>query len=77
MNDDVGAMLDGPGQDRGCHRIVYDQRQTVRVGHIGKALDIANISRGVAYALAKDAARVPIDQRLNRGGIVALRQTGP
>jgi len=38
--------------------------------HRRQRLDIADVARGIADALAKDGNRVVVDQRLDIGGVV-------
>ena len=40
MDDDVGALLDGPAEVRGGERIVDDERHTGLIGDVGDALDV-------------------------------------
>ena len=72
MDDDVGAVLDRPQQDRRRHGVVDDQRHAVALGDLGERLDIADIAGRIADAFAEDGARLGVDQLLDRFGAIAL-----
>ena len=40
------------------------------VGNLGDRLDIANVARGIADALAEDGPGIVVDQRFEIGGLV-------
>src|SRR5271154_1566686 len=54
--DNIGPVLDWPQQDRRSHRVVDDQRNSLRVRHTGQSLDIADISRRITHTLTEDCA---------------------
>ena len=62
MDDDVGAEFDRPKKNRRRDRVVDDQRHVLRMGDRSKRLDIADIARRIANALAVHGARVVVDQ---------------
>ena len=74
FDDDVGAMLDRPQQDGRRHRIVDDERHAVAVRTVRKRGDVRDVASRVADAFAVDGLGVGIDQRLDRGDIVAGRE---
>jgi hypothetical protein len=62
MNDHVGAVIDRTQQDRRRHRVVDDQRNSMPPRQRRQLFDVADIARRIADALAKDRARVVVDQ---------------
>src|SRR5580692_644533 len=74
IHDDVRTVIYGPQQDRRRNSVVDDERNTLCVGYTREALDVADISGGVADALAENRARFVVDQFGNRFGLVALRK---
>ena len=42
--------------------------------HMSERFDVADIAGGISDALAKEGSRIPVNQALDRGGIVALRK---
>ncbi len=72
VHHDVGAPLDRSQQDRRRHRVVDDQRHAVPVGDVGQRLDVADVSRRIADALAEHRPGVAVDQALDGGGVIGL-----
>ncbi len=72
MHHDVGAVFDRTEQDRRRHGVINEKRYAVARGDGGKRLDVADISRRIADALAKDCARIVVDQLLDRLGPVGF-----
>ena len=72
MNDDVGAVIDRTQQDRGRHRVVDDERNSMPGGDGGQRSNIANVSGWIADALAKNRARIVVDQLFNGIGLVGF-----
>ena len=62
MDDDVGAMLEGPAQIGGGHRVVDDQGDAVGMSHVGHGADVGDIACRVADGLAEDRLGALIDQ---------------
>ena len=77
MDDDVGAVLDRPEQDRRRHRVVDDERDAVFVSYIGVSREVDDVAGGVADALAKDGACGLIDLGFDVGGAVARGEARP
>ena len=61
MHDDVGTVVDRLEQDRGCNRIVHDQRDAMPMSSGRKRLNIANIAGRIADAFAEYGAGVFVD----------------
>ena len=74
MHHNVRPVLDRPQQDGSGHRVVYDQRHAMLVGDTGQRLDIADVSRRIADALAKDSARLVVNQFFYIFGPVRFRK---
>jgi hypothetical protein len=47
MDDDVGAMLEGPAQIGRRHRVVHDQRHAVGMGHLRQGADVRHVAAGL------------------------------
>jgi hypothetical protein len=62
VNDDVGAVLEGTDQVRGCDRVVRDQRDTVLVRDVGDASDVEHVRLRVADRLREEQLRVGTDR---------------
>ena len=61
MYHDVCAVLNGAYQIRGCERIVYNQRDLVRMRDLCHLLDIYHIGVGVAQCLDENCLSVLFD----------------
>jgi hypothetical protein len=72
MHRNVGAVVERLQQDRGCHRVVDDQRHAVAVRDLRQRLDIADIAGGIADGLGEHRLGVLVDQPLDRIGLVAV-----
>lgn len=53
MHDDVGAVLDGTNQIGSAESVVYDQRQSVAVSHIGHGAYVDQVAVGITESLDK------------------------
>ncbi len=53
MNGDIGAVVERLEQDRGCDRVVDDQRYAVAMGDLRQRLDIADIAGRIADGLRR------------------------
>src|SRR5215469_14469369 len=74
MDDDIGAMLKRPQQDRRGDGVVDDEGDAVLVRDLGQPLEIAYVSSGIPDALAKQCTGLAIDESLERGRLIALRE---
>ncbi len=74
VNDDVGAVFDRAQQDRRRHRIVDDQRNAVPRADLCQRLDVADVARRIADALAEDGTGAVVDQLFDCPGLIGLRE---
>ena len=74
MHNDVRAVLNRANQVGRAERVVDDERQAVEVGDGGNGLDVRNVAVRVAQRLKIDGARVRLDGRLDRCGIVRVHE---
>ena len=61
VHDDVGAPFHRAAQRRRRERRVDRQREAVRVGHVGKGLDVGDRAGRVADRLGEQHLRVRLD----------------
>ena len=71
VDDDVRAERDPVGR---AERVVDDERQAVAVGDGGNGLDVRDVAVRVAQRLKIDGARVRLDGRLDRCGVVRVHE---
>ena len=72
VDRDVGAVIERLQQDRGCDRIVDEERHAMAVRHFRQRLDIADIAGGVADGLGEHRLGVFVDQFFDRIRLVAV-----
>ena len=72
VNDDVPTVLDRLQERRRRHRVVDDCRHAMRMRHVGDGLQIDDVARRVADALAEDRLRPGVDVLLKVGRAIAL-----
>jgi hypothetical protein len=70
MDDDIGAVVDRPQQDRRRHGVVDDERNAVASADRGELFDVADIAGWIADALAENPAAFLVDQRFDRVGLI-------
>src|SRR5215472_9420561 len=75
MDDDVGAVLKRPQEDRRGDSVVDDKGDAMLVRDLGQPLEIAYVPGGIADALAEQCAGLAIDESLERGRLIALRES--
>src|SRR5215472_15914880 len=75
MDDDVGAVLKRPQEDRRGDSVVDDEGDAMLVRDLGQPLEIAYVPGGIADALAEQCAGLAIDESLERGRLIALRES--
>src|SRR5215469_5670837 len=75
MDDDIGAMLKRPQQDRRGDGVVDDEGDAMLVRDLGQPLEIAYVSSGIPNTLAKQRTRLAIDESLERVRLVALSES--
>ena len=74
VDDDVRAERDDLDPVGRTERVVDDERQAVAVGDGGNGLDVRNVAVRVAQRLEIDGARVRLDGRLDRCGVVRVHE---
>ena len=74
MQDNIGAILDRPQQDRRGNGVINDQRHAVLVRDLSQAFDIGHVSRRIAHTLAVDRAGIFVDQLLHIFGAIGSRK---
>ena len=75
VDDDVRAVVDGPHQHRRRDGVVDDQWHAVAMRDGGERLEIAHIAGRITDGLAKNCAGIVVDQGLDIGRAVRLRET--
>ena len=70
MHDDVCTIFDRLEQDQGGDRVIHDQRNPVPMSNAGERLDIADVPRGIAYALAKHGSGIAVDELFYGRGLI-------
>ena len=63
--DDVTAPFEGTAVDRSGKGIVHDERNTMLVGHLGKTLDVEDVTARVADGFAEEALGVGLESSLD------------
>ena len=74
VDDDIRPVFDRAEQDRRRDRVVDDQGNAGAVGDGGDLLDVADVARRIADALAEDGAGIVVDKRRDGLGLVAFRK---
>src|SRR5215469_12496330 len=75
MDDDIGAVLKRPQQDRRGDSVVDDEGDAMLVRDSGQPFEIAYVSSGIANALAKQCTCLAIDKSFKSGRLIALRES--
>ena len=75
MNDDVGAILKRPKQNRRRHRVINDQRDAMLVRNARQAFDVRNVSSGIPDALAINRARILVDHFFDVFRLITRRES--
>ena len=61
VDDDVGAVLDGPAQCRGAEGVVHHERDARRVGDVGQSGEVGHVEPGIADRLDEEEPGAVID----------------
>ena len=62
IDDDIRSVLNRPQQDWRCDGVVHDKGDAAAMSDLGKPFNVTNISGRISDALAKDGARLVVDQ---------------